>query len=164
MSHFDEIGNYHKAFGLFRLAEDMTRNIQPTRVRYFFKAIFQNNIANYYHHRKKFNATARYAKEALKSWKKVGVNQLRDLLIMRYGTAANYAGRFQESYSRFIKLSSPKKSTKKNSKIPYEYEFKFIERIPIDVNLAVQFLTLHNAAIAQVAYFNCLLMQCYSVQ
>jgi tetratricopeptide (TPR) repeat protein len=151
-------GSLNKAFEILRSAEEMVKNVKDSRMRTFIRAILANNLANFYYRRKKYNATARYAKEAFKMWKSLGTLDHSLYFMLKYGTAACLSGKYQESSDLFstalLLLKEQSNLAGKGTKAPLTATFK----LPLSFTMnqeefvtSVNIIAEHNAAVSLCA-------------
>jgi tetratricopeptide (TPR) repeat protein len=121
-------GAHDKSFEMLRSAEEMSDNVKAKDLRNFVKSMISNNMANFYCLRKKYNATARYARDSFQHWKKLNSVDGSLYFLLKYATANCLAGKYNdatEAMPNVIMLLEEAETLKgKGQKPPFQISFK----------------------------------------
>ncbi|KAL9650039.1 hypothetical protein ABK040_003157 [Willaertia magna] len=83
-------------FEILRTGEEMLGHLSDNGLKLFFKSLIYNTYANYYKKRKKYNAMAKFAKEAFKAHRLIGITKYSNYFLLILGTSLLLAGKYRE--------------------------------------------------------------------
>ncbi len=149
-------GAHDKAFEILRAAEETAENVKEKDLRNFLKCMISNNMANFYYKRKKYNATARYARDALQNWRKLCAVEGTTYHMLKYTTANCLAGRYSdasETMSNVIMLFEEADTLKgKGLQPPFQISYKLPYTFNAnDLDIGLECVIRHNQAVIQCA-------------